>query len=144
MTGDKTIAVNPFFNTSGFVNGSTVGFTPATPLFSTVFEMGIGANADFFVSTAGWGMGRIQLVKDVAIVALYADASVFGPQYHGVFSFGDSFLVEANAYLNINYAFNSYTIGAYIAPTIKFGDMAAYVEIDPTVSFAGGYDIFIA
>jgi hypothetical protein len=148
LTGDKTIAINPFM-----YGNITPGSFSST--FENVVEFGIGANADFFISTMGWGMARFGLGDPNQIIALKATAGLgdtnggfgtFGPQYHGVFNFGDTFTLEANLWWDLSYMnLADMTITAVIAPVVKFdkdATVAVFVEIDPVLTLSGGSSAF--
>jgi len=139
LTGDKTIAINPF------IYGS-IAPGPFSAAYENVIGVGIGSMADFMISVGAtpWGMIRFGLGDPNQIVALKATAGLgdtnsgtgtFGPHYHGVFNLSESFVLEANIWADLSYkAISDMTITAVIAPVIKFdkdASVAAFIEIDP-------------
>ncbi|OHD54382.1 MAG: hypothetical protein A2014_11885 [Spirochaetes bacterium GWF1_49_6] len=159
LTGDKTIAINPFMY--GNISPGSFGAS-----FENVFEFGINKDTDFFISTGAlniaggvfvpsWGMIRFGLGDPNQVIALKATTGfgdtnsgtgTFGPQYHGVFNFGDTFTLEANLWWDLSYkSLGDMTITAIVAPVVKFdkdASVAVFLEIDPVLTLAGGSSSF--
>lgn len=151
MTGEKTIAVNPFFYSTAF--------NPFTPTFDLVAWYGFAPNIDIAVNFAtvgisgagvsyggSWIMPRIDLggnnilAMQAGISSVSPTAAFFlTPQYH-FFWENDNFAFEANAYLKIPLPYTTLTVGAYIAPVLKIVNKFFYLfcEVDPAFSPENG------
>ena len=150
LTGDKTIAINPFM-----YGNITPG--PFSAAFENVIGIGIGSMMDFMISIGAtpWGMLRFGLGDPNQIVAIKATAGfgdtnsgtgTFGPHYHGTFTLSESFLLEANIWADLSYKkIGNMTFTAVIAPVVKFdkdASVAAFLEIDPILAVVDGTSAF--
>ncbi len=129
MTGANTVAINPFYSFGIDVNNTSTLYKGS---LLAIFEYGFSDKADIFVApAAGWIMPRYDISgNNLAILGLMLGVGP-GLQVHGIFDELDVFAFEYNVYLNTAaWDFSGINVGAFIAPTVKFGNFGIWVEGD--------------
>jgi len=145
MTGDGTLAVNPFVYTTGL---SPLGLNSTLVAnYGITSSIDVFAGADFtvvrnFSFNYGFIMPRMDLGGN-NIVALQIANTYVSPQYHYFFE-NDMMALEANAYVNIYYgALGNPDIGGYITGVYKLINNLVYVylELDPKYTIGTGFSL---
>lgn len=147
-TGEKVLAINPFFYTTSLnpfgLNADLIasyGITANLDVFVNFADLGL---APSFTYNFSWAMIRYDLGGN-NILALQASQYLISPQYH-FFWENDLFAAEVNVYANFTYTnFGSPTIGAYLAPIVKVikDVLYFYAEVDPYYQIGGSFGLNI-
>ena len=138
MTGDKTVAINPYIGISsatGFLGDPQLGFD------SFIVSWGLAERWDLLTYFTGrfqdsWAMARFSIVDDYLIVGLRAGYGDVALEIHSLsYELGKSkvFNIEFNTSFAYTYLDNANTLEyfASIVPSFTFGFFSIYLEINP-------------
>ena len=156
MTGEKTVAINPYIGVS--VNTDTndpgnLGFLENTQLSfdNFIVNWGLSDSWDILTLFAGkleesWIMGRYSIVDDYLIVGLRVGYGNTAVEFHSLtYELGNVFNIEVNTsfqytYLSGGESVNELAYSAFVVPSLTFGFFSIYLEINPFIVDIINYD----